>query len=123
MDRTKESQRGGSKLNLLITILIVGSMGFAAYKILPSYFANLQLQDAMQTEAKFALANRKSAQDIQADVFKKAQDLGVPATQDDIVVTSQQGAVSIELDYSVTFDLIVYQWNKSFHLYADNHSI
>jgi hypothetical protein len=31
--------------------------------------------------------------------------------------------VSIEVDYSVTFDLIVYQWNKSFHLYADNHSI
>jgi Domain of unknown function (DUF4845) len=123
MARTRETQRGGSKLNLLITIIIVGSMGFAGYKVIPTYFANFQLQDSMQTEAKFALANRESATDIQSDILKKAQELGVPATQDDVIVTSQQGAVSIEVDYSVTFDLIVYQWNKSFHLYADNHSI
>lgn len=123
MLRNKRGQRGGSKFSLLMTIVVVGSMAYAGYKVVPTYFANFQLQDAMQTEAKFALANKKSAQDIQTDILKKAQDLGVPATQDDIVVTSQQGAVSIEVDYSMTFDLVVYQWNKSFHLYADNHSI
>lgn len=123
MVQAKRSQRGGSKLSLLMTIVIVGSMGYACFKIVPTFFANFQLQDAMQTEAKFALASKKSSEDIQSDILKKAQDLGVPATQDDIVVTSQQGAVTIAVDYSTTFDLVVYQWNKSFHLYADNHSI
>lgn len=116
-------QHGGSKINLLITIVILGSMIFVGYKVIPVYFANFQLQDAVQAEARFALANRKSATDVHNDVWRKMQDLGIPATEDAISVQYQGSLVTISVDYSTTFDLVVYQWEKTFHIASDNHSI
>ena len=47
MVRTDQNgERGGSKLNLLITLLIMGAMAFAAVKIVPVYVANYQFQDS-----------------------------------------------------------------------------
>ncbi|MFY9691232.1 MAG: hypothetical protein WA369_19820 [Candidatus Acidiferrales bacterium] len=118
-------ERGGSKLNTLITLAIVGAMVFAAVKIVPVYVANYQFQDSIESESRFALAGypKKSVDDIRDDVFKKAQDLGIPAKEEDIQVTVNDSAVDIGLDYTVLIDLAVYQWNKQFHVHADNHSI
>jgi hypothetical protein len=38
-------------------------------------------------------------------------------------VTTDGSLVSISLDYSITFDLIVYQLTHQFHLYADSRPI
>jgi hypothetical protein len=116
-------ERGGSRLNTLVTLLIVGAMIFVLVKVVPPYVNNYQLQDSMQTEAKFALANKKSIDDIQVDIWKKIQDIGIPATQDSIVVTSQQNVVTISVNYTVPINLIVYQFAIPFHPTADNHSI
>jgi hypothetical protein len=118
-------ERGGSKLNLIITIAILGSMLFTAIKLVPVYFANYQLQDAIESESRFALTGypKKSVEDIRDDVYNKAQDLGVPATRDNIAVNVQNGSVSIGIDYSVPIDLKVYQFTLQFHPHADNHSI
>jgi len=120
---SRESQHGGAKLKLLITFAFLGSLVYAATKMFPPYFANYQLQDAMETEARFAMANRKSPQDVQDDIWKKAQELGIPTTEDAIVVTGQGGAVTISVNYSVPIDLIVYQFSLQFHPTADNHTI
>lgn len=123
----KCGERGGSKLNTLITLLVLAAMAFAGVKIVPVYFANYQLQDAMQTEARFALSSypKKGADDIRDDIFKKMQELGIPAKKEDIkvIVDSASGNVDLGLDYTVLIDLKVYQWSKPFHLHADNHSI
>ncbi|HUO33823.1 MAG TPA: hypothetical protein VMU43_02420 [Candidatus Acidoferrum sp.] len=119
----RETQHGGAKLNLLFTLFFLGSMVFVAFKIFPPYIANYQLQDAMGTEARFAIVNRKSAQDVQDDIWKKIQELGIPATEDAVVVTGQGGAVTISVNYSVPIDLIVYKFDMQFHPTADNHTI
>ena len=118
-------QQGGSKLNLIITIAILGSLIFTAIKLVPVYMANYQLQDAIESESRFALTGypKKSVDDIRDDVYNKAQDLGVPASRDAIQVNVQNGMVSIGLDYSVPIDLKVYQFTLQFHPHADNHSI
>ena len=87
--RTRSGQRGGAKLSFAITVIILAVMVFAAIKVVPSWFANYQLQDAITTEARFATSTypKKSPDDIQGDVFKKAQELGVPARKEDIKVT------------------------------------
>jgi hypothetical protein len=121
----QNAERGGAKLNLVITLVILGAMAFAAVKIVPVYFANYQMQDSMNSESRFALTGypKKGPSDVQDDILKKAQDLGIPAKRDDIVVLMDNGSVSITLDYSVTIDLAVYQWTHQFHAHADNHSI
>ena len=124
-DRGQSDERGGAKLNLVITLAILSSMAFAAAKIVPSYFANYQFQDAIESESRFALTGypRRSPDDIQDEVYKKAQDLGIPAKRDDIKVEMVNGQVSISLDYSVPIDLSVYQFTLQFHPHADNHTI
>ncbi|MBZ5694962.1 MAG: DUF4845 domain-containing protein [Acidobacteriia bacterium] len=118
-------QRGGSKLNFLLTVIVLGGLGFTAVKIVPVYFASYQLQDSIETESRFALTGypKKSVEDIRDDIFKKAQDLGIPAKREDIRVNVTNGAVEIGLDYSVPIDLKVYQFTLQFHPHADNHSI
>jgi len=118
---SSRSQRGGSKINLLMTLCLIGGMVFVALKIFPPYVTNYQLQDMMQSEVRFAVTNRKTADDVQADVWRKIQELGIPAKQDAITVTSDQGLVGITVNYSVPIDLIVYQYNMQFHLHSDNH--
>jgi hypothetical protein len=123
VDRMK--QRGGSKTNLVVTLLVLGAMVFAAVKIIPVYFANFQLQDAIESESRFALTGypKKSVDDIRDDVWRKVQDLGVPAQKEAIEVAVANGSVSIELNYAVPIDLSVYEFTLQFHPHADNHTI
>lgn len=119
------SEHGGSRLNLVITLLIVGFLIFAAVEIVPAYVNNYQFQDSMQSEARFALSYPvKNADDIRNDLWRKAQDLSIPlATKDDIKVTETQSDVEISVDYSVPVNLKVYQFTLQFHPHADNHTI
>ena len=118
-------ERGGAKIRLLLTLLVVGSMIFAASRVIPAYFANYQLQDAMKSEAQFAASAypRRTEQSIRDTVWNKAQELGIPAEEKDVVVRMSGANVDINVDYTQSFDLIVTQWNHEFHLHADNHSI
>ncbi|MFZ0978562.1 MAG: hypothetical protein WAN23_04080 [Candidatus Acidiferrales bacterium] len=121
----RAGQRGGSTLNKLITIAILGALAFIAVKIVPVYVNNYEFQDSIETESRFALAGypKKSVDDIRDDVFKKTQELGIPAKKEDIQVTVDNSDVDIGLDYSVPINLAVYQFTLQFHPHADNHSI
>jgi hypothetical protein len=123
--RALDGQRGGAKLSFFVTIIILGVMAFCAFRLVPTFFANYQLQDAMTTEARFATSTypKKTPEDIRDDVYKKIQELGLPAKKEDVKVTTDGSVVSISLDYAVTFDLIVYQLTHQFHCYADSHPI
>jgi hypothetical protein len=116
--------RGGSRLNFVLTLAVLGAMVFAGVKVVPPYFANYQFQDSIETEARFALANSKKADDVRDDIWRKAQDLSIPvAKKEDIKVSLDRANVSIATDYTVPVDLIVYQFNLEFHPHADNHTI
>ena len=119
--------RGGSKLNTLITLVVLGAIVFACVKIVPPYFANYQLQDSMQTEARFALSSypKKSMDDIREDLFKRVQELDIPAKKESIRVSvdATNGNVDIGCDYTVPVDLKVYQFTLQFHPHADNHTL
>jgi hypothetical protein len=125
--RTQIRERGSSKLNVILGLLIVAAMVFVGAKIVPVYFANFQFQDAIRTEARFALTGypKKSLEDLRDDIYKKAQELDIPATRDAIRVDVDpgRGYVDIGLDYSVPIDLTVYQFTLQFHPHADNHTI
>jgi hypothetical protein len=118
-------QRGGSKLNLMITLIVLAAMVVAAVKIAPPYVENYEFQDAINTEARFAETGypKKTDDQIRQDVAKKAADLDIPADPQDIQLDMSNGNVSISLDYSVPIDLYVYQFSLQFHPHADNHTI
>jgi hypothetical protein len=118
-------EHGGSKMSLLITLVILGAMAFTAIKIVPVYVENYQFQDSIEAESRFALTGypKKGPDDVRADIFKKAQELDIPVRSEDIRVNITNGSVEIGTDYSVPIDLKVYQFTLQFHPHADNHSI
>ena len=120
---TRAPQQGSSKLNLVFTLLVVGFLVFTAVNIVPALFAKFQLQDAIETESRFAVINHKGEDEIREDVWKKMQELGIPATKDAIHVIAAQRDVTISVDYSVPVDLKVYQFKLDFHPHADNHTL
>src|SRR5271156_1012085 len=118
--RIRDTQRGSSKFSSIMMLLVLGAMAFAAFKICPAYFADYQLNDAMVTEARFAMVNRKAATDVQDDIWKKIQELDIPAKKEDIQVFSDQGVVKISVNYTVPVDLVVTQHDLVFHDQANN---
>jgi len=126
MVRVKKSgERGGAKFNFLLTVLVLGTLGYAGFKVVPAYVDDYQFQDFIQQESRFALAGypKKSPDDIRNDVIKKARELDLPLKSEDIRISVSPTSVDVSADYSVTFDLSVYQWSHDFHHHADNHSI
>lgn len=121
--RFDNSQRGGSGVKLFLMIALLGAMIFAGVKIVPIYVNNYQMQDAIESEARFAIGNRLGAKDIRDNVWKKVKEIGIPADQDSLKVTANPGAVLISLDYTVPVDLLVYKFTLDFHDHADNRSI
>lgn len=119
----ERGEHGGGRLATLLMVLILAAAIFAGVKMVPAYFSNYQLQDSMQTEARFAVSSRKSEEDIRAAIWKKIQELGIPAKREDIKVTVIDTTVNIEVNYIVHVDLKAYEFNLEFHPHADNHTI
>ncbi len=121
----RSSERGSINAKTLLGIVFLAALVFAGFKIVPVYIQNYQFQDAMQTEARFALSGwpKKSEDDVRDDLWKEMQKEGIPARKEDLHVSIQQSLVNITLDYSVPIDLMLFQWAPEFHLHADNHTI
>jgi hypothetical protein len=110
-------------MNLILTLLVVGFLIFTGATIVPALFTKFQLQDAIETESRFAVINHKGVDEIREDVWKKMQELEIPATKEAIRVTAAQRDVTISIDYSVPVDLKLFQFNMEFHPHADNHTL
>jgi hypothetical protein len=126
MSRARQNgERGGSKTNLVFAVAVVLALLFVALKIVPVYFAKYEIQDAIETETRFAYSGypKRSADDIREEVWRKAQDLGIPAQKDAVQVDLGNGSVAIGIQYSVPIDLLVYQFTLEFNPHADNHTI
>jgi hypothetical protein len=119
----RRGEKGGSRLKTLFVLALVFAMVYSAIKIVPIYVTDYQLQDTMQEEATFASINRKSADDIKADLEKKLTNLGIQVDPKDIQVSAYSGNVQISLEYTIPVDLTVYQLQLHFHPQADNTSI
>lgn len=98
-------------------------MIFAAVMLIPPYFTKYQLQDAMNTEARFASYNRKTDEEIREDVWKKIQELGVPAKRADIHITNENNNTQIDVNYTVPINMLFKTYDWDFHAHGDNHSL
>ena len=117
------SQRGSSRLKVVGFVALLVAAIFVGVKVIPILVNNMQFQDAIQSTARFASVNRQSVDDIRNAVLKEAQNEDIPIAPADIHVKGDGGHVEIAADYSVTVDLLVYQWTLNFHPYAKNNPL
>jgi cell division protein FtsL len=114
LQTSRRSQRGEGKLRAIIYTVILVTLVFLAIKLVPLYVAEYQLQDKMNEQAKFAVVNRYSEDQIRDILMKVIQDLDIPAKRDDIKLSSTSHGVSISISYTVPVDFLVYQSDITF---------
>jgi len=76
---SRHRERGGAKLKAILWTAALLAGFYVAFKVVPIYFANYQLQDKMQTEARYATVNHRSDDDLRNIIYKEAQDQDIPA--------------------------------------------
>lgn len=123
LTQRRRAQRGagGVKAIAYTALLLIGV--FVAFKMVPPYVAEYQLNSKMDEQARFAVVNRYPEDRIRDIIFKEVQELDIPAKREDIKVTATLQVVRISLTYSVPIDLLVYSTELHFSPSSENQSI
>jgi hypothetical protein len=115
---------GSIKLILGLAV-IVGAVYLGA-ELIPPYFANYQFEDAVKNEAMINTYNTKPEDQIRDELFRKAQDLDLPLTKEQIKVhrvgPTGTGSLSIQTQYTVHVDLPGYPMDLQFAPNTQNKS-
>jgi hypothetical protein len=119
----RDGERGGARLKATLWILALASFVFVMVKVVPVLVDDFEFQDGVQTIARYATATRQTPEQIRAAILKEAEKDDVPIDAKDVKVQAVGGNVRINVDYSVTVDLTVYQWTLNFHPMINNDSL
>jgi hypothetical protein len=111
---TRRAQRGEGRLKALVYFAILIVAVFVAVKVVPSYVADYQLKDKMSEQAKFAIVNRYTEDQIKDNIYRTIQDLDIPAQRDDVKVANTNHGIEISVNYSVPVDFVFYKTDLNF---------
>jgi uncharacterized membrane protein len=119
----RSGERGEGKIKAIIVTAIIALAVYAAIKIVPPYAAEYQLADKIQEQARFAVVNHYTDEQIRENVFKVVQDLEIPVKREDIKVEASNRVVKISIDYTVPIDLLAYHMDLHFTPSSENKSL
>jgi hypothetical protein len=114
---------GKGRAKAIIWTLILVAFIYAAAIVIPVLINEYQFQDSLQNIARFASVNRKNNEQVKQAVLDEAQKADLPVQAEDIKVEGNAGNIHINVDYSITVDLKVYQWTLNFHPAASNAAL
>ena len=119
----RPSERGEGKLKAFLFLVVVVLIIYSAWKIVPAYVSDYQLSDKMQEQARYAVVNHYTDEQIRDNLFKVMQDLEIPAKRDALKVTASSAVVKISLEYTVPVDLLVYHMELHFAPSSENKAL
>jgi hypothetical protein len=101
-------ERGEGRLGLIVALLVVGVVAYAAYVIIPVKVMTYEFQDELEQEARFAALNKKD-DIVHQRLLKKAKQLGIRLDPDELTISREGGSMLITARYAVPLDFSVYQ--------------
>jgi hypothetical protein len=119
--RLTDSGAGRFKALLAIAFLLI--VVFVGIKTIPVYVNSYELDDYIREQTPYWLTQRAHPEVIQKEILDKAQDLGLPVTADQVKVVAPGSIVTVELDYTVPVDLLVYTLQLRFTPSAQNKQL
>ena len=119
----RRTERGASKVKTAIILAVLLFAIYSGVKLIPIYVAEYQLVDKMQEQARFAVVNRYSEDQIRDNIFKVVQELEIPVKREAIVVASSNAIVKISMEYTVPVDLIFYKTDLHFSPSSENKAL
>jgi hypothetical protein len=117
------SERGEGRLKTILVVAVIVLMIYSAIRIVPAYVNNYQLADKMEEQARFAIVNRYTEEQVRDNIFKVCQELEIPAKREDIKVVSNNAVVKISLQYTVPVDVLSYHLDLHFAPTSENKAL
>lgn len=103
MNRSRSrSVRGGANVGCVVWLVILGFVGYVLWKVVPVKIASSEFYDVMQEQAAFG--SIKDPKFIEFEILRKAQELQVPVTKDNLKITRGREAITVEAHYEMTID-------------------
>ena len=111
-------ERGEGQFGCLVGVVLLLLAGLIAYRMIPVKVKAAELRDEIVDEAKSG--GRNSAQQIRGSILAKAQQLGLPLTDENLLINKEPTNIVIDATYTVpvNFPGYVYQWK--FHHHVEN---
>jgi hypothetical protein len=103
-----------AKLKGFIAIGVVVAAFYVAWNVIPPYFNNYQLQDALDDIARKNSYTGLSDDDIKKTVVTKASSEDIKLREDQVIVTRTQDGLGISVKYQVHVDMVVHPVDLNF---------
>jgi hypothetical protein len=103
MSRRKSSS-GGSKIGMIVFLVVLGYGGLAGYKWFTMRVAHYEYKDKCQEALKYMTTDSTTTvDDVQEKLYKEAQKLELPLKQDAINVTKNGKEWRVKVEYEREF--------------------
>jgi hypothetical protein len=114
-------------MKMVFGLAVIAGVIILIVALAPPYFSNYQFEDTLKTEAQMNTYTNKTEDAIRDEVFKKAQEMDIPVTKEQIRVVRSgvmgTGAVSIDASYIVHVNLPGYPFDLNFDASARNKGV
>ncbi len=108
-----KGERGEGRLGTLIGLIVLAISIYLGVKVVPVMINGYAFRDYLEEEARFAgLRNRD--EEVKKRVLRKAQDLDLPITAKDILISRTSTHFDIKVKYVVPIETPVYTYNWNF---------
>ncbi len=94
--------RGAANVGCIVWLLILGFVGYVLFKVVPVKIATSEFYDVMQEQAAFG--SIKDPKFIEFEILRKAQELKIPVTKDNLKITKVRESITVEAHYEITID-------------------
>ena len=114
-------------MKLVFGFVVFAVVALVCFKLIPPFFANYELEDAIKTEATQSTYSTRTEEDIRTAVIKEARNYDIALTAKQVHVSRAggfgQGTLAIDAEYSVPLDLVVYSTTLDFHPSTQNKGV
>jgi len=106
---------GKGPLRALVSLLLIATLAYGAFKFVPPRAAAFQLDDEVREQVVLAGAGRRrvSDEEIRRNILNRAAGLGLAITERDVVIRRPGDNVRIEVEYTVRIEFPLdfhYDW-------------
>jgi hypothetical protein len=109
----KRLQRGEGQFGCLVGLVLLLIAGLVAYKMIPIKVKAAEMRDVVQDESRSA--GTRSDRDISRAILGKAEQLGLPITEDNVKINRVANAITVEVSYTVPVQFPGFTYNWKFN--------
>ena len=99
---SRRAARGAGNLGCIIWLVVLAAVGHVLWKVVPVKIRTSTFYDVMQEQAAFG--SIKSPQAIEYEILRRADELRIPVTKQNLKVVKTAQALTVEAHYEIPIE-------------------